>query len=55
VARQLVTMDNPSGRINNSDIELTGSVAQHDSLCQLRDVKNVTIHNCYDNTAMVYW
>jgi hypothetical protein len=24
-------------------------------LCQLRDVKNFTIHNCYDKKEIVYW
>jgi hypothetical protein len=55
VTCQLVSTDNPEGRINNSDLELAGSVGQHDILCQLADVADVTVHNCYDNTATVFW
>jgi hypothetical protein len=55
VTRQLVSTDNPEGRINNSDLELAGSVGQHDILCQLADVADVTVHNCFDNISMVFW
>jgi hypothetical protein len=55
VTRQLVSTANPTGRVNNSDLELAGSVAQHDILCQIVDVQDVTIHNCYDNTSTVFW
>jgi hypothetical protein len=55
ITRQLVSTDNPSGRINNGDLELAGAVGQHDILCQLVDVADITVHNCYDNTATVFW
>jgi hypothetical protein len=55
VTRQLVSTDNPEGRINNSDLKLAGSVGQHDILCQLADVADVTVRNFYDNTATVFW
>jgi hypothetical protein len=55
INRQLVSTANPTGKVSNSDLELAGSVAQHDILCQIVDVQDVTIHNCYDNTATVFW
>jgi hypothetical protein len=55
VTHQLVWHDNPRGRINSSDLELAGSVVQHNILCQLVNVANVIVHNCYDNTATVFW
>jgi hypothetical protein len=55
VTHQLVSTDNPGGRINNSDLELTDSVGQHNILFQLASVEDVTVHNCYDNTATVFW
>jgi hypothetical protein len=55
VTRHLVTMAKPTRKINNSDLELAGSMAHHDILSQVVDLQDVTIHNCYDNTATVYW
>jgi hypothetical protein len=55
VARQLVTTANPTGKIKNSDLELAASVAHHDILSQLSNLQDVIIHNCYDNTATVFW
>jgi hypothetical protein len=51
ITRPMVSTDNPGGRINNSDLEFAGAVGQHDILCRLADVAEVTVHNCYDNTA----
>jgi hypothetical protein len=53
--RQLVTTANPTGKVNNSDLELEGSVSQHDIVCHISDVQDITIHNCYENTATVFW
>jgi hypothetical protein len=55
VTRKLVSTANPMGKVSNSDSELAGSVAQHDILYQIANVQDVTIHNCYDNTATVFW
>jgi hypothetical protein len=55
VTRQLVSTVNPGGGINNSDLELAGSVVQHDLLCQLANVEDITVHTCYENTATVCW
>ena len=40
VVRDLVTFDNPKGKINNSDLELAGTVAHDDILAQA--VPNIT-------------
>jgi hypothetical protein len=55
VTRKLVSTANPMGKVSNSNLELAGAVAQHDILCKIADVQDVTIHNCYDNTATVFW
>ena len=51
----MVSFSNPDGDINNSDLELAGSIAQNDILAQAADVTEKTTHNCYDNVAAVYW
>jgi hypothetical protein len=43
VTRQLVSTANPTGKVNNSDLELAGSVGQHDIVCQIADIQDVTI------------
>ena len=55
IQRQLVSFSNPNGTINNSDLELTGSVARNDILTMAAEVEEQTIHNVYDNTAAVFW
>ena len=55
VRDRLVSFKNPDGDVSNSDLELAGSIAQHDILAQHADVREKTIHNCYDNIAAVYW
>ena len=55
VRDRLVSFKNPDGDITNSDLELAGSIAQHDILAQAADIAERTIHNSYDNTAAVYW
>ena len=55
VQKSLVTYDNPTGQINNSDLELAGSIAHADVLAQHADVRELTTHNCCDNTAAVFW
>ena len=55
VQDRLVSFDNPSGDITNSDLELAGSIAHNDILAQAADVRECTTHNCYDNTAAVFW
>ena len=55
VPQQLVSFSNPAGVINNSDLELAGSIAHNDILAQAADVSERTVHSSYDNTAAVYW
>jgi hypothetical protein len=55
VQQRLVSYDNPQGDINNSELELAASVAQHDVLAQAFDVREATIHNSSDNVATVWW
>jgi hypothetical protein len=55
VWRKLVTFSNLTGTVNNSDLELTASVAQHNVLAQQVDVREATIHNLTDNLATMHW
>jgi hypothetical protein len=55
VVWQLVTSSNPAGTITNSDLELTGTIAQHDVLAHEVNIREHTIHNSHANTAVVYW
>jgi hypothetical protein len=55
IQERLVLFDNPSGDINNSELELAASVAQHDILAQKFDIQEATIHNSSDNVAMLWW
>merc|ERR1712155_370829 len=55
VQDRLVSFDNPLGDITNSDLELAGSIAHNNILAQAADVRECTTHNCYDNTAAVFW
>jgi hypothetical protein len=55
VTQQLVITVNPTGKLSNSDLELAGSVDHHDILYHIADVQDVTIDNCYENTATLFW
>jgi hypothetical protein len=55
IQAKLMTWDNPTGSLTNSNLELAGAVAQHDIIAQQVDVREYTIHNCHDNTPAVYW
>jgi hypothetical protein len=55
IQQRLVTFENPKGDINNSELELAASVAQHDILAQEFDNREATIHNSSDNIAPVWW
>ena len=52
---QLVSISNPDGTINNSDLELAGFVSHNDILAMAAEVDERTTHNFYDNTATVFW
>ena len=55
VVQALVSFDNPTGTITNSDLELAGTIAQLDVLAQAADIRERTIHNLTDNTPTLYW
>eukprot|EP00536_Pseudo-nitzschia_multiseries_P009589 jgi/Psemu1/23634/gm1.23634_g len=55
VPSQLVSFDNPNGTITNSDLELDGYIAHNDVLAHAACVDAGITHNCYNNTAAVYW
>jgi hypothetical protein len=55
IQERLVSFENPAGDINNSELELAASVAQHDILAQKIDIRESTIHNSSDNVATVWW
>jgi hypothetical protein len=55
IQQRLVTFYNPGGDINNSELELAASVAQHDIMNQSFDIREATIHNSSDNVATVWW
>ena len=51
----LVSFENPTGTITNSDLELCGNVAHHDVITSTIDVRKHTIWTGSDNVANVYW
>ena len=53
--QQLVTYSNRHGTVTNSDLELAGSVMQHEAAAQCFDIRERTIHSKTDNTATMYW
>jgi hypothetical protein len=55
VQRDLVSSDNPTGTITNSDLELAGTIAQHDVLVHHVDCRERTIHTLTDNTPALAW
>jgi hypothetical protein len=55
IAKKLVSMNNPTGTITNSDLELAVTIAQFDVLAQSFDVRSHTVHNLSDNAATVAW
>jgi hypothetical protein len=55
VRNQLATVDNPNGTITNSDLELAGTIGQHDVVACTLDVRELTIHSVHDNSPTVFW
>jgi hypothetical protein len=55
IAKRLVSSDNPSGTITNSEMELAGGVAQLDVLAHQFDIRERTMHNSSENVATVWW
>ncbi len=52
---RLVTFDNPTGDINNSDLELAGSLFQQECAAQCFDIRERTTKDSTDNLATMHW
>lgn len=55
VTKKLVSFENPTGTINNSDLELAGTIAHHGVITSLLDVREHTIATLSDNTPALSW
>jgi hypothetical protein len=55
VRAALISHDNPGGTINNSELELLGSLWHHDVAAQCFDLRERTIRSHTDNLATLYW
>jgi hypothetical protein len=55
IQSDIVATNNPGGSITNSDLELAGTIAQHDVAAQLGDVRHRTIGTLTDNTPALAW
>jgi hypothetical protein len=53
IQEHLVSHENPTGDVTNSEFELAASVAQLDVLAQYVDIRQHTVHNLSDNSATV--
>ena len=55
IQQRLLTYENPTGSITNSDLELAGTVAHHDVIATHVGVAETTIGTAHDNYAAVIW
>ena len=55
IQARVVSYDNPTGDITNSDLELAGAIGQHDIVAQQWDVRHTTIATRNDNSPTVGW
>ena len=55
ISDSLVSDSNPSGRVNNSDLELAGTIAHDDVLASTVPVSYLTLCSFCDNTPAVAW
>ena len=55
IQSRLITDDNPTGSISNSDLELAGQIAAQDALLQQYDCRERTISLCTDNVSARAW
>jgi hypothetical protein len=55
VQQAIVSSNNPTGSLTNSDLELAGTIAQHDVLVHHVDCRERTIHTLTDNTPALAW
>ena len=50
-----LTFDNPQGTINDSDLELMGTITHHDVIATHHGAAELTIGAAQDNCATVIW
>ena len=55
VTAAVVSWDNPTGTVTNSDLELAGAAVHLDVLASVADVREKTLHVLSDNTAAITW
>ena len=55
VTGAVVSFDNPTGSVTNSDLELAGLAVHFDVLATAMDVRERTVHALSDNTAALSW
>jgi hypothetical protein len=55
IVADMVSWENPSGSITNSDLELAGSLLHHEAAVQNFDVRERTLLSRTDNTATLFW
>ena len=55
IREQLISNANPNGTINNSELELAGSLVHHVAVATNFDVRERTISSASDNTPTVSW
>ena len=55
VSDQLISFTNPSGSINNSELELLGAYLHDDVAAHCWDVRERTLRSATDNLATLFW
>ena len=55
IKEKLVSWDNPSGCITNSDLELAATIAQHNIMACNLQITGQTVFTGIDNTPALYW
>jgi hypothetical protein len=55
VQKELVSFQNPNGKITNSDLELAAAIVSNDAAAQNFDVKERTILSNTDNSPTLFW
>jgi hypothetical protein len=55
IRSEVVATNNPTGSITNSDLELAGTITQHNVATHLGEVRHRTIGTLTDNTPTLAW
>lgn len=55
IRSRLISTNNPTGTITNSDLELAAAVAHPDVIASTRNISETTIATLHDNTPTVFW